>query len=199
MQIFQLIIFTASCRPRNDRWWQKEGNEECCSDLKGSKCGEGDGDCDSDSECEGSLVCGKDNCPWGDGDDCCMKPPVDCQWSVWQAARGAAGQCDRTCGGGTKKQTRTISQKAQNGGKECHGPSHQTQSCNTNPCPVDCQWSAWQAAGGAAGQCDRTCGGGTKKQTRTISRKAQNGGKQCHGPSHQTQHCNTNPCPGEWG
>ena len=75
MQIFQLIIFTASCRPRNDRWWQKEGNEECCSDLKGSKCGEGDGDCDKDSECEGSLVCGRNNCPWGDGDDCCMKPP----------------------------------------------------------------------------------------------------------------------------
>ena len=25
--------------------------------------------------CEGTLFCGQDNCPWGDGDDCCMKPP----------------------------------------------------------------------------------------------------------------------------
>ena len=31
----------------------------------------GEGDCNADSECAGDLVCGTDNCPWGDGDDCC--------------------------------------------------------------------------------------------------------------------------------
>ena len=37
-------------------------------------CGVGEGDCDDDSECAGPLVCGTDNCPWGDADDCCMQP-----------------------------------------------------------------------------------------------------------------------------
>ena len=73
MPIFHLIMFAASCRPRSDSYWRKDGNEECCSDISG-KCGEGDGDCDDDDECEGSLECGKDNCPWGDGDDCCFNP-----------------------------------------------------------------------------------------------------------------------------
>ena len=135
MPIFQLIIFTANCHPRNDRDWQKEANEECCSYIRG-KCGEGDGDCDSDDECEGSLKCGKDNCPWGDGDDCCYNPnpPVDCQWSAWQTAGGTAGQCDKSCGGGNRKQTRTHARRAQNGGRQCSGPSTQTVPCNTQPC-----------------------------------------------------------------
>jgi len=44
----------------------------CCT--KDMPCGEDEGDCDTDAECAGSLLCGKDNCPWGDGDDCCVKP-----------------------------------------------------------------------------------------------------------------------------
>ena len=27
-------------------------------------------------ECEGALVCGTDNCPWGDGDDCCRQKTI---------------------------------------------------------------------------------------------------------------------------
>ena len=63
-------------------------NQECITDTnqcrldsystdwskcsQASLCAEGEGDCDEDSECEGSLVCGTDNC--ADGStflDCC--------------------------------------------------------------------------------------------------------------------------------
>ena len=66
---------TRPCAPRNDVGWQKGGNEECCNEGGRGLCKLGEGDCDKDSDCEGSLVCGQDNCPWGDGDDCCMMPP----------------------------------------------------------------------------------------------------------------------------
>ena len=46
-------------------------DDGCCT--ADNPCGEGDGDCDNDSECSGDLVCGTDNCPWGDNDDCCIK------------------------------------------------------------------------------------------------------------------------------
>ena len=39
-------------------------------------CLEGEGDCDTDLECNGTLVCGTDNCAWGGGDDCCRPPQV---------------------------------------------------------------------------------------------------------------------------
>ena len=45
----------------------------CCTTEE--PCDEGDGDCDSDDQCSGSLICGHDNCPWKDNDDCCMEKP----------------------------------------------------------------------------------------------------------------------------
>ena len=45
-------------------------DDGCCTDEK--PCDVGEGDCDSDSECMDGLTCGDDNCPWGDGDDCCF-------------------------------------------------------------------------------------------------------------------------------
>ena len=80
------MISTRSCAPRNDVRWQKEGNEECCSEGGGGLCKVGDGDCDRDSDCEGDLVCGYDNCPWGDRDDCCMEPgkPLQMALSCWE-------------------------------------------------------------------------------------------------------------------
>ena len=47
-------------------------DDGCCTED--NPCGDRDGDCDNDSQCAGSLVCGTDNCPWGDADDCCMAP-----------------------------------------------------------------------------------------------------------------------------
>ena len=51
----------------------------CCTEDE--PCDVGEGDCDSDDECMDGLTCGNDNCPWGDGDDCCMgkkKPKSKC-------------------------------------------------------------------------------------------------------------------------
>ena len=47
------------------------GNDACCS--IDSVCNIDEGDCDSDEECAEGLICGDDNCPWGDNDDCCVK------------------------------------------------------------------------------------------------------------------------------
>ena len=62
------------CSPDGTWTWKTTGNDECCSNGIAGFCGEGEGDCDAHSECAGSLICGNDNCPWGDGDDCCMQP-----------------------------------------------------------------------------------------------------------------------------
>ena len=50
-----------------------DGEDSCCSNGVDGHCREGEGDCDADAECEGELVCGTDNCPCGDGDDCCRE------------------------------------------------------------------------------------------------------------------------------
>ena len=81
-----ILVSLRVCEPRNDVRWQKEGNEECCSEEGRGLCKIGDGDCDRDSDCEGDLVCGRDNCPWGDRDDCCMEPgkPLQVTFSLWE-------------------------------------------------------------------------------------------------------------------
>ena len=56
------------------------GNEaeiaDCCKTE--APCSFGQGDCDNDSECEGELICGRNNCgavfPWT-GADCCTIQP----------------------------------------------------------------------------------------------------------------------------
>ena len=53
-------------------------------------------------------------------------------WSAY----GAYGACSKTCGGGTKKRTRTCTNpKPFGGGSSCSGASTQTVSCNTGCCP----------------------------------------------------------------
>ena len=51
-----------------------EETRECCSVQ--NPCTEGAGDCDDDDECEGDLICGKNNCghsfTWASA-DCCTK------------------------------------------------------------------------------------------------------------------------------
>lgn len=60
--------------------------------------------------------------------------------------------------------------------------------------PVDGGWSSWQSTA----QCSVTCGGGVIKRTRTCNYPPPaNGGYQCQGKSLKSEHCNTNPCPGE--
>ncbi len=111
--------------------------------------------------------------------------PVDCEvdkWSDW-------GPCSKTCGGGVKEKKTTVKTQPQNGGKACP-PLKQTEACNTQPCPVDCEvdkWSDW-------GMCSKDCGGGTQERSRTVKTKQQNNGKECPVLT-EKQACNTQPCP----
>ena len=56
--------------------------------------------------------------------------PVNCEWDEWKI-----GECDQTCGGGIRRNTRKIKVNAKHGGKECEGSATSTETCNTNECP----------------------------------------------------------------
>ncbi len=110
--------------------------------------------------------------------------PVDCQVSPW----GDWSSCDKSCGGGTQSRMRSVLVQDQYGGASCPALS-ESQSCNTQPCPVDCQvseWSDWST-------CDKTCGGGTQSRMRSVLVQPQNGGAACPALS-ETQACNTQAC-----
>ena len=55
---------------------------------------------------------------------------VDCEWEDWQI-----GGCSKTCGGGTRTNTRGVKITAAHGGDECSGSSNITESCNIMECP----------------------------------------------------------------
>ena len=55
---------------------------------------------------------------------------ADCEWNDW-----IIGDCSKTCGGGTRTDTRTPKKSAEHGGQECDGPTSVTESCNVQECP----------------------------------------------------------------
>ena len=122
--------------------------------------------------------------------------PVNCvgSWSGF-------GACSKSCGGGTRSQTYTVTTAAANGGSACPHTNGQvdTQQCNTQGCPVNCVGS-WSGFGG----CSKSCGGGTQSRTYTVTTAAANGGSACPHTNGQvdTQTCNTQACPvncvGSW-
>nr|XP_026693109.1 thrombospondin type-1 domain-containing protein 7A isoform X2 [Ciona intestinalis] len=111
--------------------------------------------------------------------------PIDCQVGPWSTF----GTCSASCGGGTKTRSRTVTTPAQHGGQACPALSD-TQSCNNNNCPINCQVSQWTTFG----LCSASCGGGTKTRTRTVTTPEQYGGKKCPALD-DTQSCNNNNCP----
>lgn len=115
---------------------------------------------------------------------------VDCTfhgWSGWTS-------CNRWCGTGQKKRSRGRN-RAQHGGRDCHGPGDQTSSCLTRHCPVDCKWGAW--SGWSPSRCPVTCGHGSQYRKRLMTSHAAYGGKQCDDPwLDQLQVvCQSTPCP----
>ncbi|XP_068696389.1 coadhesin-like [Montipora foliosa] len=119
---------------------------------------------------------------------------VNGHWSSWTAL----GPCSKSCGRGMQYRRRTCTNPPpSSGGKSCQGPSHQSNECNRNACPVHGHWSPW----GAFGPCSKRCGGGMQHRSRSCDNPhPSNGGKNCVGPSHQSNACNTHSCPvnGQW-
>ena len=58
---------------------------------------------------------------------------------------------------------------------------------------VDCEWDEWKT-----GICSKTCGGGSRTNTRTAKIDAAHGGEECNGTSSITENCNTQECPGKY-
>jgi len=110
--------------------------------------------------------------------------PVNCSitWSSWS-------DCDKHCGGGVQTRTSTVTQNASVGGVQCPPLGIETQTCNTEPCPIDCniQWSTWT-------DCSTGCGGGTQTRTATILNQAEYGGLACPTELQDIQQCNTEAC-----
>uniref|UniRef100_K1RKA6 Hemicentin-1 n=1 Tax=Magallana gigas TaxID=29159 RepID=K1RKA6_MAGGI len=164
-----------------DLWSTWHGSSHCSV-----SCGGGfrtrSRSCHHHHSCEGSLT---------RTESCNTQPcPVDGGWSSWQST----AQCSVTCGGGVIKRTRTCNYPPPaNGGYQCQGKSLKSEHCNTNPCPVNGEWSSWQNPS----QCTVTCGGGLRVRTRSCTNPTPaNGGQQCVGLFFGSESCNTHPCPG---
>ena len=96
--------------------------------------------------------------------------PVDCQLSLYSEWT----TCSVTCGTGSRRRERTVSQASLHGGVAC-GELIETAVCNTTPCPVDCvvsSFSAWSS-------CTKTCGSGTMMRLRKIEQASAHAGKAC--------------------
>merc|ERR1719300_1584747 len=132
--------------------------------------------------CNNSTSCHKRNC-------------VVSAWGNWSS-------CSKACGTGTQSRTRRITTNAAYGGTACPSNLKETRNCNTQCCPVSCTVSAF----GSPNTCSKTCGGGTQRKMRSITRSAQCGGTAC--PAlFEDQACNEQSCPvdcvvgafGAWG
>ena len=55
---------------------------------------------------------------------------VDCEWNDW-----IKGTCSKSCGGGTRTNTRTKKVSAAHGGEECDGAAAVEETCNVKKCP----------------------------------------------------------------
>ena len=120
--------------------------------------------------------------------------PIDGGFGEW----GTFGECNKPCGvDGVKKRVRACwNPQPRFGGKDCEGHAEETQACNLIPCPVDGGFSKWAAYGA----CDKTCGPGVKRRTRTCTNPPPaHGGKNCVGAVDEIQVCNDKPCPVDGG
>eukprot|EP00930_Biecheleria_cincta_P066152 TRINITY_DN5216_c0_g2_i1.p1 TRINITY_DN5216_c0_g2~~TRINITY_DN5216_c0_g2_i1.p1 ORF type:complete len:1322 (+),score=217.62 TRINITY_DN5216_c0_g2_i1:131-4096(+) len=130
---------------------------------------------------EKSESCNEQNCP------------VDCCWSSWTPF----SLCSKSCEGGMMSRTRVKAPAESDGGIPCVGAPEESNFCNTQGCPRDCQWTAWSQWT----DCSKKCGGGKIKRFRDISVASKNGGEKCAGLFEQEADCNVEDCAQdcEWG
>jgi hypothetical protein len=110
--------------------------------------------------------------------------PINCVQSTFTGF----GACTETCGGGKKEKKRTTLVFPKYGGKAC-GASVVEDNCNTQCCPVNCELSTWSGFG----SCDKTCGAGNKKRTRSVISMRHCGGTVCM-HKEDSESCTLGPC-----
>jgi hypothetical protein len=125
--------------------------------------------------------------------DCENDPcPIDCELSEW--TDDAAG-CTVSCGGGTLKQTRSVTVAGNAQGDACPASREQTITCNTDACPVDCELEDWKDDGG----CSVSCGGGKQIKRKAVQTMMANGGIACPASEederYKEEDCNPDACP----
>jgi hypothetical protein len=108
---------------------------------------------------------------------------IDCTVAYW----GSWSDCTKTCGGGSQRRTRALTEPS-HGGKAC--PTHyEDRSCNDSGCPSHCatsEFSAWTA-------CTKSCGDGVQSRSRSVTGHAANGGYECPYLK-ETRTCNSQSC-----
>lgn len=127
----------------------------------------------------GGVACPSDR---NEAKDCLVKPcPINCagSWAAWS-------NCNKNCGTGSRTRQYSVRTAAAYGGQTC--PSAQSDSCNTDPCPVNCQgqWNGWSS-------CSKSCASGTQSRTWRVTVHRAHGGHAC--PATQSQTCNKHACP----
>ena len=112
-------------------------------------------------------------------------PPIDCVLGPWfdQPIEGWEG-CTKTCGGGVKRQARSILVDDENGGEPC-GDVVREKACNTQDCPIDCV-GGWRCDGWIEYDNGKTSCGSTK-----ITRKK----RDCTYNVSQQPNSYGTPCP----
>jgi hypothetical protein len=104
--------------------------------------------------------------------------PVDCVLPGWSDADWHT--CSHECGGGLRTRSRTPEVEPENGGEECDA-TWESETCNTHPCPIDCELSTtWHNEG----DCSQTCteeGGepGVQLEVLDILVAPEHGGLEC--------------------
>ncbi|WAR08197.1 HMCN1-like protein [Mya arenaria] len=126
---------------------------------------------------------------------------VDGAWSFWSSW----GQCDVTCGNGTRSRVRTCDNPAPaHGGNVCPGDRDQTITCIVNQCPDLLTqniiyfkvgwmtWSDWSS-------CNEACGLGQRQRSRSCQNPlASLINNSCSGNAEETQICSSSSCTLGW-
>jgi len=107
---------------------------------------------------------------------------TDCEVSDFKS-----GECSASCGGGVLEKTRSILVHPING-MACP-PLTLKESCNTQPCPIDCVVGEWEGWSG----CSAECGGGVRERMRPVLTPMENEGKPCD-DTEETEGCNAQSC-----
>ncbi|KAH9492583.1 Hemicentin-1 [Bulinus truncatus] len=113
-------------------------------------------------------------------------------WSLWSTW----GDCSVSCNNGTRSRHRYCNQpKMMYNGVPCQGAITEQKFCLLSTCPVNGNWSNWEAWS----DCTLTCGNGTQSRLRQCIGPF-HGGANCSGDYKDIKMCKDKDCPidGQW-